>query len=122
MMKLNIVVLAGLLFQAGLFGQGQIPRESETQQTVQAQSQQSWTGDLADADCKLQNPADPCVVTDSTSAFGLVSGGQFLPFDAEGNRKAAQAVKKGGGKPSLNVTVKGTLDGDVLKVESIQVH
>lgn len=79
----------------------------------------SWTGQLADAACKAQDPQGACPVDESTRAFGIVIEGVFAPFDSAGNAEAAKTVQAGKtGNPT--VTVSGDYDGQKIAVESIR--
>ena len=65
-----------------------------------------------------------CPATSSTTAFGLVLGdGKFVKLDDQGNSKASEAIKatalKEGKAPKAKV--KGTVEGDTVKVAEIQV-
>jgi hypothetical protein len=65
-------------------------------------------------------------------AFAIQVSGKTLKLDAEGNNKAAQALKESNNtadrakdpnaSDAVMATVEGTLKGDEIKVESIQVH
>jgi hypothetical protein len=54
------------------------------------------------------------------SGYGLVTAeGKFLKFNESGNARTLTALKKLGKEKDLKAKVTGTLDGDVLKVESL---
>lgn len=82
---------------------------------------QSWTGTLADADCKAKDAAQPCAVTSTTRSYGLVAeGGQFAKFDSQGNTMVASELK---GKEGLvKVKVTGKVNKDTIQVEQIQIE
>jgi hypothetical protein len=48
--------------------------------------------------------------------------GKFLKFDESGNARTLAALKKLGREKDLKAKVAGTMDGDVLKVESIEFN
>lgn len=77
----------------------------------------TWTGVLADADCKAATPDAMCPVDSDTASFGIVVEGEFIPFDAAGNAQIR------GERPEGNptVTVSGDLDGGELKVRELRV-
>jgi hypothetical protein len=87
-----------------------------------AGEQGSWTGMLADAACKQRTPTAACPVDGGTRQFGLVTvQGDFLPFDAEGNRKAAEALKASAADGNPIISVTGETDGKSVAVETIQL-
>jgi hypothetical protein len=94
---------------------------------------ETWSGKVVDAACKDQSrgaqPAQPgapaanaCEPTGTTTAFGIeLSDGKVLKLDGTGNAKAAEAVKGSNNKSGLMATVTGSLDGQTVKVESIDI-
>lgn len=97
---------------------------------------ETWSGKVVDSACKDQSqgapnaqPAQPgapsanaCEPTGTTTAFGIeLSDGKVLKLDATGNAKAAEAVKSSNNKSGLTATVTGSLDGQTVKVESIDI-
>jgi len=82
----------------------------------------SWTGTLADAACKQRTPQAACPVDAGTRQFGLLTArGDFLPFDSEGNRKAAEALKASAADGNPIISVTGETDGQSVAVETIQL-
>ena len=58
----------------------------------------------------------------ANSGIGIVlSDGKFVKFDEEGNVKALAALKASSKDKDLKGKVTGTLSGDVIKVESIDL-
>jgi hypothetical protein len=96
----------------------------------------SWTGRLVDSACYEQQKADPtktpsaCPVTGSTTEFAISASGKMLKLDDAGNAKAAEALKNRADRtdpnapPTTMVSAKitGTLEGDTVKVETIDVQ
>jgi hypothetical protein len=96
---------------------------------------ETWSGKVVDAACKDQaaapaaqgaQPSSPaanaCEPTASTVAFGIeLSDGKVLKLDSTGNTKAAEAMKNNAGKSSLQATVTGSMEGQTVKVESIDI-
>jgi hypothetical protein len=83
---------------------------------------------VVDVNCAAKVTADPdshtraCALKCEKSGFGIVtSDKQFLKFDAEGNAKIVEALKASDKKDHLRVNVTGDLQGDTLKVTSIQL-
>ena len=85
----------------------------------------SWNGTVVDVMCKGKDVAShtkECALGCAKSGFGLVtSDGQFYKFDEKGNSEALAALKKTSKEKDLRAVVTGTMDGDVIKVESIQI-
>src|SRR6266478_1041543 len=83
---------------------------------------ETWNGTLVDVMCKDKDIAGhtkKCAVGCAKSGFGLVTAdGKFVKFDEAGNAKALDALKASAKEKDLKATVTGTVDGDVLKVES----
>ncbi len=62
-----------------------------------------------------------CASNCSGSGFGLVtSEGKFLKFDAEGDKKAT-ALKATDKTENLTVSIEGDVDGDNIKVKSLEL-
>jgi len=93
---------------------------------------ESWTGKLEDAGCAAQQKNAACAPTASTASFSIQASGKTMKLDAEGNRKAAMALRernngadraKDPNAPTeVIATVSGTMSGDEIKVESIQLQ
>ena len=86
----------------------------------------TWSGTVVDVMCKgkdVANHTKECALGCSKSGYGLVtSDGQFYKFDEGGNAKALAALKKTSKDKDLRATINGTMDGDVIKVDSIQME
>jgi hypothetical protein len=94
---------------------------------------ESFSGRLIDASCAEQErAAAACTPTSSTTAFAVqVSAGKIYKLDADGNAKAAEALKNRADrqaepnatqKSAIVARVNGTLEGNTIKVESIEVQ
>jgi hypothetical protein len=87
---------------------------------------ETWSGTLIDAMCKGRDPANhtrQCAISCSKSGYGvLASGGRFIRFDDAGNAKALAALKASKKEKDLRAKVTGSLDGDVIKVDSIELE
>lgn len=85
----------------------------------------TMSGTLVDLNCKGKDLAEhsrQCAMRCAKSGFGLVTAdGKFVKFDETGNTKALDALKASEKEKDLKATVTGTVDGDVLKVESIKL-
>jgi len=64
-----------------------------------------------------------CALSCAKSGFGLVTAeGKFLKFDESGNARTLAALKRSAKDKDLKAKITGTLDGDVLKIESIELQ
>src|SRR5579863_4757907 len=88
---------------------------------------ESFSGKLIDANCKApadqkdNGPLSSCAPTRTTTLFSVqTTDGKTYRLDATGNSKAMAAMKEDSSK--TNVTVSGSLDGQTLKVESIEIR
>jgi len=86
---------------------------------------ESWTGTIVDTSCKTKDLAShtkQCVMGCAKSGLGIVlSDGKFVKFDEEGNTKALAALKTSTKDKDLKAKVTGKLDGEVLKVASVEM-
>ena len=88
---------------------------------------EKFSAKLIDANCKV--PADQkdsgvlssCAPTRTTTVFAVQTpDGKTYRLDAPGNSKAMASVKQDPDK--TNVTISGSLDGQTLNVESIEIR
>jgi hypothetical protein len=86
----------------------------------------SWTGTVVDVMCKgkdLANHTTKCAVNCAKGGYGLVlPDGKFVKFDETGNSKALAALKATAKEKDVKAKVSGSLDGEVIKVDSIQIQ
>jgi hypothetical protein len=86
---------------------------------------ESWTGTIVDTNCKTKDLAGhtkQCVMGCAKSGLGIVlSDGKFVKFDEEGNTKALAALKASSKDKDLKAKVTGKLEGEVLKVASVEM-
>jgi hypothetical protein len=87
---------------------------------------ETWSGTLVDVMCKgndLATHTRQCAIKCSKSGYGLVNAeGKFVKFDEAGNAKALAALNASTKEKDLKVKVTGTMDGDVIQVESIELQ
>jgi hypothetical protein len=93
---------------------------------------ESWSGTLLDATCMdTQKNVKACSATPATTAFLLQVDGKTYKLDETGNTKAAQGLKSRADRTEPNAPpttsqisakVSGTIEGDIIKVESIEVQ
>jgi hypothetical protein len=87
---------------------------------------ETWNGTLVDAMCKKQDLAShttKCAISCAKSGYGLVlADGKFVKFDEAGNAKALAALKATNKEKELKAKVTGTLDGDSVQVESVELQ
>ena len=92
---------------------------------------ETWTGRLVDGKCG--NPdkmAKECDAGNSTTSFVLVVEGKAYSFDSAGNKLAVEAIKNradraadpNNPKSQINAKVTGSIEGDTLKVASVEVE
>ncbi len=107
MKKLTILTVAAFLFSVAAFAE-------------------SWNGTLVDVMCKdkdLAGHTTKCALGCAKSGFGLVLGdGKFVKFDEAGNAKALAALKATSKEKDLKAKVTGTMDGDTVQVQSIEIQ
>jgi hypothetical protein len=86
----------------------------------------SYSGTVVDVMCRTKDLAghtSECAITCSKSGYGLVTAdGKFLKFDESGNARTLAMLKKSAKEKELKVKVGGTLEGDVLKVQTIELQ
>ncbi|MGO4882029.1 MAG: hypothetical protein ACLP59_14545 [Bryobacteraceae bacterium] len=87
---------------------------------------ESWNGTLVDVMCKnkdLASHTTKCALSCSKSGYGLVlADGKFVKFDESGNAKALAALKATKKEKDLKAKVTGTLDGDTVQVETVELE
>jgi hypothetical protein len=87
---------------------------------------ESWSGTVVDVMCKgkdLAGHTRQCSLNCSKSGYGLVLGdGKFVKFDEGGNAKALNLLKSTNKEKDLKAKVSGSLHGDVIKVETIELQ
>ncbi|HLJ14553.1 MAG TPA: hypothetical protein VKV15_08670 [Bryobacteraceae bacterium] len=87
---------------------------------------ETWTGTVVDVMCKdrdLASHTRDCALTCAKGGYGLVlADGKFAKFDETGNAKALAALKASSKEKDLKAKVTGTMDGDVIQVESISIE
>jgi len=83
---------------------------------------------VIDVMCSKKAAASPdahtraCALQCAGSGYGiLTSDGKFLKFDSEGNSKIAEELKASKKTDHLRVNVSGDVEGDTLKVASLQL-
>lgn len=83
---------------------------------------QTFTGTLYDEDCRAKDPDASCPPSPTTTSFGLMTpDGKFYKLDQESNMKVQSALKSRTSTDEGKVTIQGTLEGDTLKIESIEI-
>jgi len=86
---------------------------------------ETWSGTVVDVSCKgkdLASHTKKCAMGCAKSGFGIVTAdGKFIKFDEAGNAKALDALKASNKDKDLKATVTGSMEGDVIKVDSISI-
>jgi hypothetical protein len=92
---------------------------------------ENFSGKLMDAACPDQQKAEvACQPSNSTTAFVLEQAGKMYKLDATGNVKAAEALKSradraadpNAPKTPVMAKITGTLAGDTIKVDKVEVQ
>jgi hypothetical protein len=83
---------------------------------------------VVDQNCSKKVAANPdahtrsCALMCEKSGYGIVtSDKKYLKFDANGNAEIAKQLKASQAKDHLRVDVKGDVQGDMIKVESVKL-
>jgi hypothetical protein len=97
---------------------------------------ESWSGRLLDASCVDQQKSASCDPTTTTVAFAINVSGKVYKLDDAGNAKAVEALKakgatskdpnqpasSGAAGTAISAKVSGAMEGEVIKVEAIQLQ
>ena len=92
---------------------------------------ENYSGRLLDATCVDQNKSKNCDPTSTSVAFVIVADGKAMHLDDEGNAKAVKALRgradrqkdpTAPGSSAISARIAGTADGDVLRVDAIEVQ
>ena len=87
---------------------------------------ETWNGTVVDVMCKgkdLASHTRQCALNCAKSGYGLVlPDGQFMKFDERGNAKTLAALKASTKEKDLKAKVTGELQGELIKVESIEIQ
>ena len=92
---------------------------------------ETWNGRLLDATCIDQQKSAACDPNENTVAFAINLAGKIYRLDDAGNGKAVEALKgradrtKDPNVPNpaaVSAKVTGSIEGEVLKVETIEVQ
>jgi hypothetical protein len=93
-----------------------------------ANAAETWTGILVDVMCHAKDVGDhtrSCALSPrcSSTGFGLVlKDDTFLKFDEAGSAKALSVLKATKKETDLKAKVTGTREGNVVKVEAIELQ
>jgi hypothetical protein len=92
---------------------------------------ENWTGNLLDTSCLDQKKdVATCQASGTTTTFAIAVAGKTYRLDDMGNQKAIKALKDRADRSTdpaaaaapVNAKITGTRDGEVLKVDSIEVQ
>jgi hypothetical protein len=94
---------------------------------------ETFSGTLVDAACSAQQNTATCAPTAATVSFALQVAGKTLKLDADGNKKAADALKNSSSSADrakdpnaansqVMAKVDGTQNGDEIKVDTISIQ
>src|SRR5690349_3888915 len=84
---------------------------------------ESYSGTVVDVMCRgkdLAGHTRECSLSCAKSGFGLVTAeGKFLKFEEDWNARTVSRLKKPTGDKDLKAKVSGTMDGELLKFETV---
>ena len=87
---------------------------------------ETWNGTIVDVMCKgrdLASHTRQCNLDCAKGGYGLVlSDGKFVKFNETGNAKALTVLKSAAKEKDLKAKVSGKLDGEIIRVESIEIQ
>lgn len=87
---------------------------------------ESWSGTIVDVMCKgrdLSSHTRQCNINCAKGGYGLVlADGKFLKFNETGNAKALAMLKASTKEKDIKAKVSGTLNGEVIRVEGIEIQ
>jgi hypothetical protein len=87
---------------------------------------ETWNGTLVDVMCKGKDVAShtrQCALSCAKGGYGLVlSDGKFVKLNEAGNAITLSKLKSSTKDKDLKAKVSGTLDGDVIQVESVELQ
>src|SRR5437763_16078562 len=87
---------------------------------------ETLSGTVVDIMCRgkdLAGHTRECAVACSRSGYGLVTAdGKFLKFDEAGNARTLTALKKLTREKDLKAKVTGSIAGEILKVDTIDLQ
>jgi hypothetical protein len=125
------LALATIFLFAFAFGYAQDKTEKK-----ETKSSHTMTGYLVDKMCgakmskldqekateKAMKHSKDCALEDvcKEGGYGLMSNGKFFKFDENGDRLASEYFDKTKKEKDFLVDVRGSMDGDMMKVESIK--
>jgi hypothetical protein len=93
--------------------------------TAALASAETFSGTVVDVMCKgkdLASHTRSCALDCAKSGFGLVQAdGKFLKFDESGNARTLSLLKKSSKEKDLKVKVTGTVDGELIKVQAVEL-
>jgi hypothetical protein len=92
---------------------------------------ESYSGRLLDSTCVDQNKSKNCDPTGTSTAFVIIADGKIMKLDDAGNAKAVTAMKNRSdrqkdpntpGSSAVIAKVTGTPDGEVIRVDLIEIQ
>ena len=87
---------------------------------------ETWSGTIVDVMCRgkdVANHTRQCALSCAKGGYGLVlSDGKFVKLDETGNAMTLSKLKASTKDKDLKAKVTGKLDGEVIKVESVELQ
>jgi hypothetical protein len=96
---------------------------------LQAQTA-TFSGALADADCKADDARAVCRVLPNSKAFGIqTTDGKYMKLDSKGNAQVDIALRRLRRKTRdldrsgvIKASISGARDGDTIKVGAVELY
>lgn len=134
MKKLGVVMAFLVVCSLG-FAQEKMDSMGKMETKKMEKSEHTMGGYLVDKSCatkmeklsmkkammKAKNHTKDCALQDGckASGYGLMSHGKFIKFDENGDKLASEYLDKTKKEKDIWVEVRGSMDGGMMKVESI---
>lgn len=87
---------------------------------------ETWSGTIVDVMCKAKDLAGhttKCNLACAKGGYGLVlADGKFVKFDEGGNARALAELKKTTKEKDLKVRITGSMSGETIQVEKIELQ
>ncbi|MCC6364497.1 MAG: hypothetical protein IT165_13310 [Bryobacterales bacterium] len=87
---------------------------------------ETWSGTIVDVMCRGKDVAShtrQCALSCARGGYGLVlSDGKFVKLNETGNAMTLSKLKASSKDKDLKAKVTGKLDGEVIKVESVELQ
>jgi hypothetical protein len=116
--KVSLVAVAVALAAVFAFAQGEKKSIKVTGYVVD-----NMCAGMHGSEAEAKNHPNACALMESCekSGFAVVSGDKTYKLDEQGNKLAAEALKGAKTQKGLKVNVEGTLEGETLHADKLEV-